>query len=73
MSDADEGLIELTADIVSAYVGRNSIPISDLPDLIKTHAALQKLGKAPEARPPLPWSGDFGQEVDHARVSDLPR
>ena len=41
-----ENLIELTADIVSAYVSNNSIQSSDLPALIsEIHAALhQTLG-----------------------------
>ena len=35
------GFIELTADIVSAYVSNNSVPASDLPNLIaEVHRAL---------------------------------
>jgi hypothetical protein len=38
-------LVSLAADIVSAYVARNSVPVGDLPALIaSTHAALTKLG-----------------------------
>ena len=38
-------LVRLAADIVSAYVTRNSVPVGDLPALIaSTHAALTKLG-----------------------------
>ena len=52
MSDPTEALLELTADIVTAYVGKNSIPVSDLPDLIsQTYATLGKLGKAPDPVP----------------------
>ncbi len=40
MEDKSE-LIEMTADIVAAYVGANSVPASDLPSLIQSvHRAL---------------------------------
>jgi predicted transcriptional regulator len=43
--------VSLAADIVSAFVVRNSVPPSALPDLIQSvHAALTKLG-APTAAP----------------------
>jgi len=36
-----DGLIELTTDIVSAYVSNNPVPVGDLPRLIADiHAAL---------------------------------
>jgi predicted transcriptional regulator len=46
MVDNDESeFIELTADIVSAYVSNNSVPVSDLPALISdVHAALGRVG-----------------------------
>ncbi|MER9243990.1 MucR family transcriptional regulator, partial [Mesorhizobium sp. M0633] len=35
-------LIELTADVVSAYVSNNPVPVGDLPALIgQVHAALK--------------------------------
>ena len=48
--------IELAADIVSAFVTRNSVPVADLPNLIgNVHAALQNVGhpaqKQDEAKP----------------------
>src|SRR5215204_5527205 len=53
--------LELTADLVSAYVSHNSLPRSDLPSLIDVvHAAMRQVssGKAeqPEEapRPPVP-------------------
>jgi len=53
-----DNLIELTADIVSAYVSNNSIQSSDLPALIsEVHAALhQTLGgpAVPEPEPQKP-------------------
>jgi predicted transcriptional regulator len=52
MSDpAGKSFIELTATIVSAYVGNNPTPAADLPNLIgQVHAALQKLSTGrPEA------------------------
>ncbi len=40
MTDRNE-IIEMTADIVAAYVGANSVPSSDLPQLISSvHQAL---------------------------------
>ncbi len=40
MEDKSE-IIEMTADIVAAYVGANSVPASDLPSLIQSvHRAL---------------------------------
>ena len=51
MADQDgSDFIELTADIVSAYVSNNSVPASDLPSLISdVHAALNRVvgGAAP--------------------------
>ncbi len=40
--------IETTADIVAAYVSRNSVPVAELPNLIRSvHGALSGLGNAP--------------------------
>lgn len=50
-------LIELTAEVVSAFVMHNSLQKADLPDLIASvHASLQQLAepKAPEPARPLP-------------------
>ena len=47
-------LIELAADIVSAYVGNNTVPASELPGLIaEVYGALQRTsaGIAPEPAP----------------------
>ena len=50
--------VELTADLVSAYVSNNSISPSDLPGLISSiHASLTALSApapAPEAEKPVP-------------------
>lgn len=48
-SNAEPGLVELTAQIVSAYVSKNAIAAGDLPQLISdTHAALSRAtGSAP--------------------------
>jgi predicted transcriptional regulator len=55
MSDNNENMLELTASIVSAYVGQNSVPSSDLGALIaSTYAALAKLGSVPEATAAAP-------------------
>jgi len=43
----DKTVIELTADIVSAYVGNNPLPASGLPDLIASvSASVRKLAGA---------------------------
>jgi predicted transcriptional regulator len=45
MTDADgKSFLELTADIVSAYVSHNTTPASEIPGLInQVHAALQRV------------------------------
>ena len=47
-------LIELTADIVSAYVAKNAVPPTQIPDLIaQVHTALQRAHEVPaEAESP---------------------
>ncbi|MBE7243417.1 MAG: MucR family transcriptional regulator [Actinomycetospora chiangmaiensis] len=43
----DIDFVELTADIVSAYVANNSVPVPDLPTLLSgVHAALTGLGQS---------------------------
>ncbi|MBZ6416395.1 MAG UNVERIFIED_CONTAM: MucR family transcriptional regulator [Methylobacterium ajmalii] len=64
MSQQDQGssatLVGLAADIVSAYVSKNSLPVAALPDLIASvHTSLTNLGQAvaeePEKlTPPVP-------------------
>ena len=45
-----EACIELAADIVSAYVSNNSVPVGDLPTLInEVHAALMRVTTDPAA------------------------
>ncbi|MFK8250776.1 MucR family transcriptional regulator [Ancylobacter terrae] len=48
MSEQDKSsaaYLTLTADVVAAFVGNNSVPATELPDLIaKVHAALAGLG-----------------------------
>ena len=52
MSDDAETIIGLTADIVAAHVGNNSVSVSDLPAIIAgVHAALAGLG-TPTVAPP---------------------
>ncbi|PBB86624.1 MucR family transcriptional regulator [Mesorhizobium sp. WSM3876] len=42
-------LIELTADIVSAYVSKNAVPVASLPDLIESvNLSLSKIGGSAE-------------------------
>ncbi|RYC31422.1 MucR family transcriptional regulator [Lichenibacterium minor] len=53
MSDLDPtALAEMTAEVVAAYVTRNHVQASDVPNLISTvHDALARLAHAPEAAP----------------------
>lgn len=57
MSEADSPsysveMIELAAEIVSAYVGNNSVHVGDLPNIISSvHSALQNLGQPQEPVP----------------------
>jgi predicted transcriptional regulator len=55
MSEDNTAIVELAADIVSAYVSNNSVTVADLADLIASvHASLVKLGGEPEAPPAAP-------------------
>ena len=54
MDDKAE-VIEMTADIVSAYVGNNSVSTADLPALIQSvHRALAGISGGPEVVEPAP-------------------
>jgi predicted transcriptional regulator len=47
--------IELTADIVSAYVSNNTVPAAEIPALInQVHAALSRVGGNPSEAPAEP-------------------
>ena len=49
---SDEDILACSAEIVAAYVGRNSVSASALPDLIRTvHGSLHRLSGAPPAAP----------------------
>jgi predicted transcriptional regulator len=48
-----DGLVELSAEIVSAYVAHNAMNSADLPRFIgEVHAALKRLGTAEETEAP---------------------
>lgn len=48
-------ITELTAEIVSAYVANNPLPMVELPRLIHdTHGALSGAGREPEVEKPIP-------------------
>ncbi len=59
-NEASDQLVDLTADVVSAYVGHNSISVADLPRLIAdVHGALRGLSSpaeppAEELKPAVP-------------------
>jgi predicted transcriptional regulator len=57
-SSEPSNVVELAADIVSAYVTKNAVPVSELPALIASvHAALQQAGHpapAPSSEKPTP-------------------
>ncbi len=51
-SQASANYIELAADIVSAYVSNNSVPVGELPSLINdVHSALMKVSGSPVETP----------------------
>ncbi len=51
-SESDTSSLELVSKIVSAYVSKNSLPQSELPDLIKTvHEALESPDQAASSPP----------------------
>ena len=56
MNDSAETLhphIETTAEIVAAYVSRNSVPMAELPNLIRSiHSSLSALGAPPVVEAP---------------------
>ena len=55
MMDDQSEIIEMTTDIVSAYVGNNTVAASDLHALIHAvHRALSGATSAPEAPEPAP-------------------
>jgi predicted transcriptional regulator len=48
-SERQEMIISLTADVVSAYVSNNSVPLSELSTLIgNVHSTFAKMGALPE-------------------------
>ena len=61
VENADSNLTDLTADIVAAYVSKNSVQTNELASLINTvHAALSGVGQGGQAfeekpTPPMPW------------------
>ena len=69
--DEKSEVIEMTADIVSAYVGNNSVAAADLPALIQSvHRALAGSPSAAEAgRSRAEGAGGADQPLDHARLS----
>ncbi|WP_263481686.1 MucR family transcriptional regulator [Mesorhizobium sp. CA7] len=53
MADETTSLIELTADIVSAYVGNNAVPVASLPELIQSvNSSLSRIGQPAEPEKP---------------------
>lgn len=68
MSENNEELIALVADIVSAFVSHNSVPPGDLHALIaSTHAALTGLGE-----PPVPVPAERAAPAVSIRKSITP-
>jgi predicted transcriptional regulator len=50
VATVNDSLIELTADVVAAYVSNNPVPLTDLPNLIaEVHAALGRVSGSVEA------------------------
>src|SRR5215203_4623958 len=63
-------VVDLAADIVSAYVSNNSVPTGDLPALISAiHTALSNVGnpqaaEAPRGEPAVPIKRSFLEKVE---------
>ena len=54
MAEEVNNLIELTADIVSAYVQKNAVPVSGLPDLIASvNSALSNIDQTAPVEAPV--------------------
>ena len=54
-SMANSNFIELTAEIVSAYVSNNTVPAAEIPALInQVHAALSRVSGSPAEMPSEP-------------------
>jgi predicted transcriptional regulator len=55
MSDLDQTtLVEMTTEVVAAYVAQNSVPPAEMPGLIASvHAAFGSLGRVPEPQAPV--------------------
>ncbi len=54
---SDHDLLRMTADVVTAYVGNNTVAPSELADVVRTvHASLRQAqaGEAADAAPPKP-------------------
>ena len=67
MSEEANNLIELTADIVSAYVQKNPVPVSGLPDLIASvNSALSNIGQ------PAPVEGPVQKPAVNPKRSVFP-
>ncbi|TPI28793.1 transcriptional regulator [Mesorhizobium sp. B3-1-9] len=54
VSNSRAVLMGLTADIVSAYVSKNAVPVASLPDLIQSvNSSLAKVGQPVEPEKPI--------------------
>lgn len=51
LKQKNDSIIELTADVISAYVSNNSVPVAELPPLIaQVHQSLSALSGIPAAQ-----------------------
>jgi predicted transcriptional regulator len=56
--------VELATRILTAYVSRNRVPATNLPDLLKEiHQAILQLGRPPERRPQRPNSSQIAASI----------
>ena len=68
------GLVELTAEIVSAYVSNNTVVAGDLPGVIhNVFDALSRASTATACNPRRVETRRAGEEIGHARIHRLPR
>ncbi len=67
---ANADLLGLSSEIVAAFVAQNTLPVQDLPDLIRSvHSALSGLG-APEPVAPAPERGKPAVPISRSIQSD---
>ena len=70
---AEEELLRMTADVVAAYVSNNSLPTTQLAEVINAvyHSLKGLEGPAPRANSRTGKAGCADPEIDYGRFLDL--